>query len=87
MTEFGLASVGGSTSETAGVPARDSGHRARAGTSGLTVGYELGKLGYDYQVLEARDWVGGSAGLLPEARPTQRLTVRDRLVSSTMDSI
>jgi len=23
------------------------------------VGYELGKLGYDYQVLEAREWVGG----------------------------
>ena len=30
-----------------------------AGISGLTVGYELGELGYDYQVLEARDWVGG----------------------------
>ena len=30
-----------------------------AGMSGLTVGYELGKLGYDYQILEARDWVGG----------------------------
>jgi len=30
-----------------------------AGISGLTVGYELGKLGYDYRVLEARDWVGG----------------------------
>ena len=30
-----------------------------AGISGLTVGYELGKLGYDCQVLEAREWVGG----------------------------
>lgn len=30
-----------------------------AGVSGLTAGYELGKLGYDYQVLEARDRVGG----------------------------
>jgi monoamine oxidase len=30
-----------------------------AGISGLTVGYELSKLGYDYRVLEARDWVGG----------------------------
>ena len=30
-----------------------------AGLSGLTVGYELGKLGYDYQILEAREWVGG----------------------------
>ena len=30
-----------------------------AGISGLATGYELGKLGYDYQVLEAREWVGG----------------------------
>jgi monoamine oxidase len=30
-----------------------------AGLSGLTVGYELGKLGYYCRVLEARDWVGG----------------------------
>ena len=29
------------------------------GLSGMVVGYELGKLGYDYQVLEARDRVGG----------------------------
>ncbi len=30
-----------------------------AGLSGLAVGYELGKLGYECQVLEARDRVGG----------------------------
>jgi len=30
-----------------------------AGISGLTVGYELGKLGYDVRILEARDRVGG----------------------------
>lgn len=30
-----------------------------AGISGLVVGYELGKLGYDYRILEARDFVGG----------------------------
>jgi monoamine oxidase len=30
-----------------------------AGISGLTVGYELGKLDYDYRILEARDSVGG----------------------------
>jgi monoamine oxidase len=29
------------------------------GISGVTVGYELGKLDYDYRVLEARDRVGG----------------------------
>ena len=30
-----------------------------AGVSGMTVGYELGKLGYDVRILEARDRVGG----------------------------
>jgi monoamine oxidase len=30
-----------------------------AGVSGLVVGYELGKLGYDVHILEARDRVGG----------------------------
>jgi len=30
-----------------------------AGVSGLVVGYELGKLGYDYHMLEARERVGG----------------------------
>ena len=30
-----------------------------AGLSGLVAGYELGKLGYDYRILEARSWVGG----------------------------
>jgi monoamine oxidase len=30
-----------------------------AGVSGLTVGYELTKLGYDVKLLEARDRVGG----------------------------
>ena len=30
-----------------------------AGVSGLTVGYELGKLGYNVRILEARDRVGG----------------------------
>jgi monoamine oxidase len=29
------------------------------GLSGMVVGYELGKLGYDYQLLEARNRVGG----------------------------
>ncbi len=32
-----------------------------AGISGLVVAYELGKLGYDFHVLEARDHVGGLA--------------------------
>jgi monoamine oxidase len=30
-----------------------------AGVSGLVLGYELGKLGYDFHILEARDRVGG----------------------------
>ena len=32
-----------------------------AGVSGLVVGYELSKLGYDFQMLEARERVGGLA--------------------------
>jgi monoamine oxidase len=32
-----------------------------AGVSGLVVGHELGKLGYDYRILEARDRTGGLA--------------------------
>jgi monoamine oxidase len=32
-----------------------------AGVSGLIVGYELGRLGYDYRILEARERVGGLA--------------------------
>src|SRR5262245_20167283 len=32
-----------------------------AGISGLVVGYELGRLGYDYRILEARERVGGLA--------------------------
>jgi len=32
-----------------------------AGVSGLVVGYELGKLGYGFRILEARDRVGGLA--------------------------
>ena len=32
-----------------------------AGMSGLVLGYELGRLGYDYRILEARDRVGGLA--------------------------
>jgi monoamine oxidase len=52
----------------AGVRPRLSGRPERsrvlvlgAGISGLVVGYELGKLGYDYRILEARDRVGGLA--------------------------
>src|SRR5579884_2767948 len=32
-----------------------------AGASGLTMGWELSKLGYDFHILEARDRVGGLA--------------------------
>src|SRR6185503_1853913 len=30
-----------------------------AGISGLVVGYELSRLGYDFRILEARDRIGG----------------------------
>ena len=39
-----------------------------AGMSGLVVGYELGKLGYDYRILEARERVGGLTWTVPPWR-------------------
>ena len=60
MDAWGL--MGASAAERPVLQGRVSGTRVivlGAGISGLAVGYELGKLGYDYRVLEARDWVGG----------------------------
>ena len=60
MEAWGL--MGGSAAQRPVLQGRAPGTRVivlGAGISGLAVGYELGKLGYDYRVLEARDWVGG----------------------------
>jgi len=60
MDAWGLMGV--SAAQRPALQGRGTGTRVLvlgAGISGLTVGYELGKLGYDYQVLEAREWVGG----------------------------
>jgi monoamine oxidase len=42
-----------------GRPAKSSVLVLGAGISGLVVAYELGRLGYDFRILEARDRVGG----------------------------
>ena len=60
MDAWGL--MGASAGTRPVLQGRPSGGRVivlGAGLSGLAVGYELGKLGYDYEVLEARDQVGG----------------------------
>ena len=60
MDAWGL--MGASASQRPTLQGRGTGTRVivlGAGIAGLTVGYELGKLGYDCQVLEAREWVGG----------------------------
>lgn len=54
-----IAGSGGQKPELTGKPAKSKVVVLGAGLSGMVVGYELGKLGYDYQVLEARDRVGG----------------------------
>ena len=54
-----MAGPAGQRPELTGRPAKARVLVLGAGLSGLVVGYELGKLGYDYQVLEARDRVGG----------------------------
>ncbi|MGE0041241.1 MAG: flavin monoamine oxidase family protein [Vicinamibacterales bacterium] len=56
-----MAQSAGQRPALSGRPSRSKVLILGAGTSGLVVGYELGKLGYDYQVLEARDRVGGLA--------------------------
>src|SRR6187402_1986086 len=60
MTSWDLmAGSAGQKPELSGRPAKSKVLILGGGLSGMVVGYELGKLGYDYQVLEARERVGG----------------------------
>ncbi len=62
MTSLDLmAGQAGVRPSLTGRPARAKVLVLGAGVSGLVVGYELGKLGYDFRILEARDRVGGMA--------------------------
>ena len=62
MTSWDLmAGAAGQRPALSGRPARSKVLVLGAGVSGLVIAYELGKLGYDYHVLEARDRVGGLA--------------------------
>src|SRR5215831_9220546 len=54
-----MAAEAGKRPELSGTPRNKKVLVLGAGISGLTLGYELGKLGYDYHILEARDRVGG----------------------------
>ena len=54
-----MARSAGQKPELTGRPAKAKILILGGGLSGLTTAYELGKLGYDYQVLEARERVGG----------------------------
>ena len=54
-----MAGAAGQKPGLTGKPARSRVLILGGGLSGMVVGYELGKLGYDYQVLEARERVGG----------------------------
>lgn len=54
-----MAGSAGQRPELTGRPAKAKVLILGAGLSGLVTGYELGKLGYDYQVLEARERAGG----------------------------
>ncbi len=62
MTSWNLiAGPAGQRPVLSGRPARTKVLVLGAGVSGLAIAYELGKLGYDYHVLEARERVGGLA--------------------------
>jgi monoamine oxidase len=54
-----MAGAAGQKPELSGKPAKSKVLVLGGGLSGMVVAYELGKLGYDYQVLEARERVGG----------------------------
>ena len=56
-----MAGQAGSRPALSGRPRKSRVVVLGAGMSGLVVGYELGRLGYDYRILEARDRVGGLA--------------------------
>lgn len=53
------AGAAGQKPSLSGKPARAKVAILGGGLSGMVVGYELGKLGYDYQIYEARERVGG----------------------------
>ena len=54
-----MAGTAGQKPDLSGRPAKSKVVVLGGGLSGMVVGYELGKLGYDYHVYEARDRVGG----------------------------
>ncbi|MFN7979681.1 MAG: FAD-dependent oxidoreductase [Vicinamibacterales bacterium] len=54
-----MAEPAGARPTLSGRPAKNKVLILGGGTSGLVLAYELGKLGYDYHVLEARQRVGG----------------------------
>src|SRR5580700_12096400 len=54
-----MAADAGTRPELSGRPRNAKVLVLGAGVSGLTLGYELSRLGYDFQILEARDRVGG----------------------------
>ncbi|HVB38789.1 MAG TPA: FAD-dependent oxidoreductase, partial [Vicinamibacterales bacterium] len=54
-----MAGQAGTRPSLSGRPERRKVVVLGAGISGLVLGYELGRLGYDFRILEARDRVGG----------------------------
>ena len=56
-----MAEAAGQRPMLSGRPSRTRVLVLGGGVSGLVVAYELGRLGYDYHVLEARDRAGGAA--------------------------
>src|SRR5262245_7119416 len=74
MTSWDLmAGEAGQRPALSGRPARAKVLVLGGGVSGLVIAYELGKLGYDYHILEARDRVGGLAWTV--RRGTQHIEI------------
>ena len=86
MTAWDLmAGEAGQRPALSGRPSRNRVLILGAGVSGLVVGYELGKLGYDYHVLEARDHVGGLAWTV--RRGTEHTEIGGQRQVCTFDAV
>jgi monoamine oxidase len=78
-----MAGQAGARPALSGRPNRSKVVVLGAGVSGLVVGYELGRLGYDYRILEARERVGGLAWTI--RRGTQHTEINGERQTCTFD--
>ena len=73
--------------QLSGKPAKNKVIVLGAGVSGLVTAYELGKLGYDVRVIEARERVGGLNWTARKGTEHQEIGATDKQVCSFDDGL